>query len=335
MNNEEKIWEVSFGINKFEELNGSNQCKCDSITFVETNGFSVCVSCGLISKQIISDLAEWGNYSDSSGASTTHSRCGYFTKSTEINPYSGTMCSFIPKGVKNVCYVDGKMVKYDISKIHVQNVSNHLQKSFNQVENIIDNATCYKYSTSISNTAKMLWADIMKSKKVTRAGVRKGLIACCLYYACVHHDCTRSPLEICNDFGMKDTIQFNKGDQEFKDTFQYNEKWGHLIRKTSKTEDYFNRFTSLLEANHLIKEGMAYKLANECRELYSSVETKFIGMFPKNVACAILYKVCLNNEICVTKSNISKCLGVCSPSLNKILNMLNEVDEMSERNERI
>lgn len=220
----DQIWDISFGLNKFKENIGSVMCiNCitsDDNEFIETDGFIVCTKCGLIIKNIISDTAEWNNYTDTGGATSNNSRCGYSVKTTDINPYTNTTTSFMPKGVKNVCYKDGKLMKYDISKVHVQNSTNHLQKSFCQVENLLDNVAEEKYSQRIIFTAKALWADVMKSNKVTRAGVRKGLIACCLYYSCVYHDCTRSPLEICKDFGMSSTKQFNKGDGEFKVTFE-------------------------------------------------------------------------------------------------------------------
>ena len=72
----------------------------------------------------------------------------------------------------------------------------------------------------------MLWGQIMLKRKLTRAGVRKGLIACCLYYSCLSHKCPRTPLEICKDFHMKDTKQFNKGDKEFRETFETSSKGG-------------------------------------------------------------------------------------------------------------
>lgn len=320
----DKLWEISFDNENIYNTICKN-CTEDNNDFIEKNGFVICTKCGLILRCIISDLAEWGNYTDTSGISTNNSRCGYSTKSTDINPYISPMTSFIPKGVKNVCYKDGKLIKYDIAKVHIQNATNHLQKSFCNVEDILENITDDKYSDRIVSTAKILWAEIMKSKKITRAGVRKGLIACCLYYSCVHHDCTRSPAEICSDFGMKTTKYFNRGDQEFKETIQHNPKWGHLITKTSNSEDYFNRFTSILENDHIIKEGTAFQLAKECKELYESVKNELIGLFPKSVACGILYHVCILKKINITKTKISECLGICNPTLTKTMKTLYQI----------
>jgi transcription initiation factor TFIIIB Brf1 subunit/transcription initiation factor TFIIB len=289
----------------------------DENDVINSDGYIICSLCGLVLSSKISDSAEWNNYTDSGGYSSNNSRCGTSTKTTDINPFTSELSSFVPKGVKNVCFQDGKMIKYDISKLHIKNSFNHLQKSFNGVESILENITSDKYPKRIVMTATMLWGEIMKTKKVTRAGVRKGLIACCLYYSCIHYNCTRSPLEICKDFGMEDTKQFNKGDKEFKDTFENIPAWSHLLTKTSNSDDYFSRFCSDLEMHHLIKEGLAFQLAKECRETYETIKYDLVGLFPKSSACGIIFWVMKKNKIPVTKTNLSKALNICSPTLSK------------------
>ncbi len=293
--------------------------------FIESDGYIVCTQCGLVLKTRISDLAEWNNYMSSSGGITNNSRCGSSVKSTEINPFTNQLTSFMPKGVKNVRYENGVKRHYDISRLHIQNTFNHLQKSFSQVENLLENSTDDKYSKRVVMTAKSLWAEIMKAKKVTRAGVRKGMIACCLYYSCIHHDCTRSPLEICQDFGMKDTKQFNKGDKEFKETFESIPKWSHLLTKTSNSEDYFSRFCSILEMEHIIRENTSFGLAKECRETYEPIKDDLIGLFPKSTACGIIFWVLKNKKLPITKTKLSSSLGICNPTLSKTVKVIEDI----------
>ena len=326
--NHEEFMNNIYGITNYKEecLIDSIYCtKCnkesDENDIKEIEGNYVCILCGLVLKQRISESAEWTNYTDSGGHSTNNSRCGSGLKTTDINPFITNLnSSFMPRGVKNVCFENGKIIKYDISKIHIKNNFNHLHKSFNNVENTLDSITNDKYSKRIVTTAKMLWAEIMKTKKVTRAGVRKGIIACCLYYSCIHYNTTRSPLEICQDFGMEDTKQFNKGDKDFKEIFENISKWSHLLIKTSNSDDYFSRFCSDLEMNHIIKEGVAFQLANKCRNIYDSIKEKLFDLFPKSAACGIIFWILKNQGIQVTKTKLSKILGICSPSLTKCYN---------------
>jgi transcription initiation factor TFIIIB Brf1 subunit/transcription initiation factor TFIIB len=289
----------------------------DENDVIETDGYYVCTICGIVIKPRISDAAEWSNYTDTGGNTPNNSRCSSGVKTTDINPFSTNSSSFVPKGVKNVCYENGKVIKYDISKLHMKNNFNHLQKSFNIVDDHLENITSDKYSKRVVLTAKILWGEIMKTKKITRAGVRKGLIACCLYYSCIHYDSTRSPLEICQDFGMTDTKQFNKGDKEFKETFENIPKWSHLLTKTSNSEDYFSRFCSDLEMSHIIIEGVSFQLAKDCREIYEKIKNDLYGMFPKSAACGIIFWVLKNRKIPITKTILSKELGICGPSLSK------------------
>ena len=151
------------------------------------------------------------------------------------------------------------------------------------------------------------------------------MIACCLYYACIHHDCTRSPLEICQDFGMSDTTQFNKGDKEFKETFETIPKWAHLLTKTSNSEDYFSRFCSLLSMEHLIKENTSFGLAKECAETYAPIKNDLIGLFPKSAACGIIFWVMKHKKLPITKTKLSKCLGICNPTLSKTVKTIETV----------
>jgi len=296
--------------------------KSDENDIKETDGYHICTLCGTVLKARVSELAEWSNYTDSSGTISNNSRCGTGIKSTEINPFLTSCSSYIPKGVKNVCYENGKLVKYDLSKLHMKNNFNHLQKSFSLVDDKLESITNDKYSKRVVLTTKTLWGEIMKTKKITRAGVRKGLIACCLYYACIHYDSTRSPLEICQDFGMKNTKQFNKGDKEFKEIFENIEKWSHLLTKTSNSEDYFSRFCSDLEMNHVINEGVAFKLAIDCRSVYEKIKDELYGLFPKSSACGIIYWTLRNKGVSITKTNLSKILGICGPSLSKCCSLI-------------
>lgn len=294
--------------------------------FMKTDGYIVCINCGSILEKRISEHTEWNNYINNDGSlSSTSTRCGNITRTTDINPFNVDLTTYMPKGVKNVCYKDGKLIKYDVSRIHIQHSCNHLQQSFTKVANLLDNITCDKYSSRVVNTAKKLWAEIMKTKKVTRANVRKGMIACCLYYSCIHHDCTRSPLEICKDFKMNDTKQFNKGDKEFKETFENLPTWSHLLTKTPNSYDYFGRFCSDLECDHLIQEGQSFFVAKECRDIYEKIKEHMVSIFPKSVSCGIIYWVMKKNKMQITKTKLSECLKICSPTLSRTVKHIENI----------
>lgn len=311
------IINASISTEPYRNVVSCTKCVSNENDLTITDGYVICSLCGTVLSNRVSDMVEWNTYTDTAGTCLTNSRCGSIIKTTEINPFANNLFSFVPKGTKNVYYKDGKPVNYDLSKMHIKNNSNHLQKSFSVVENYLENVAENKYSKCVVVTAKTLWGEIMKSKKVTRAGVREGLIACCLYYSCVHYGCVRSPIEICKDFGMSDTKNFNKGDKEFKETFENNEKWSYLLTKTSNPDEYFSRFCSELEIKTIIKEHTAFKFANECRTVHESVKSGLNGLSPKSIACGIICWVIKKNKTAVTKVELLKILGICSPTLSK------------------
>ncbi len=294
-------------------------------SIIESEGYKTCKICGLVNKIRVSDMIEWGIYIDSNSGfeSGTSSRCGNIIDSTEINPFN-KYNSFIPKTMKKIV-IDGKIINYDISKVHIKNNFNYQQKTFNQIESMIDNKISEKYANNIVNTTKILWGEIMKTKKVLRAGVRKGIIACCLYYSCVYYGSSRTPNDICKDFGMNDTKNFNKGDKEFIEIFRNDPKWGNIITKSAESTEYFSRFCSILEHNNVIKKGKSFQIAKNCKELYEEIKSEVASLFPKGIACAIIIHCIKQSGEKITKNNISKNLDICNPSLSKCCKILDEI----------
>ena len=304
-------------------LNQCLLCKSDHL-FTEIDGYIVCKGCGLVSRQIISDEPEWNNYTKNDGTFTNNSRCGKDT-SNDINPFINQLSTYVPKGSKSTVIKDNVLIKSDISRFHIQQSYNHLQKSFNDVQTIIDTNTVNNYSPIIVTTAKKLWGEVMKSKKIVRAGPRKGLITCCLYYACIHHNCPKSPQEISRDFGFNDVKNFNKGDREFNKIFENNEKWSHLLTKDITTVHYFGQFCSKLEADKIIKLGSSFYLTKKCMSLHEELNDKLVSVFPKNAACAIIFYICKKQGYHVTKTTLSKSLGICAPTLGKTVKIINDI----------
>lgn len=304
--------------NKYLESITCPECQSDENYQIVSEGNVICILCGIVINKMICDSAEWNNYTDSSGFTKNNSRCGTgLSNSTDINPFIRENSSFIPKGSSCIIYKNGKSMRYDVSKIHIKKNSNHRYKSFNQVELHLENIGSDKYPDDIIITAKKIWAEILNIKKTTRAGVRKGLLACCLYYACINHDCTRTPIEICKDFGMSDTKQFNKGNKEFKEIFEQIPKWSYLLTKSSDSDDYFARLTCELEMNNYIPEGSAFSISIDCKEKYKMLNKELACVFPKTAACGLILWNLKHKNIQITKLDLSKTLDICIPSITK------------------
>lgn len=316
----------------------NDDCCEPSSSFVETTGYVLCGECGTTQKMIISDEKDWNNYSDGQGRMQDKGRCA--APINTLNPYLDPLSTFIPKGFLTqtramVCEDCGKYLKVhsskicqdckspnlvvkmltqDLSKIHMRFSYNHREKSFDTVKHTIENL-CRDYPPQLTSTALALWGEVMKAKKLTRGAVRKGLIACCLYYACLHNKCPRTPAEICRDFKMDSTKQFNKGDKEFRETFENSKRWSHLLKKTSESEEFFIRFCDILK--------LSYSLKKKCNQLYTKYSLSELEVVPKSAAAGIIYYICTKEEkIKVSKTNISSKLGVCNPTLTKTVKLI-------------
>ena len=82
---------------------------------------------------------------------------------------------------------------------------------------------------------------------------------------------------------------------------------------------------------HIIKEGVAFSLAKECREKFESIKHNLVGLFPKSAACGVIFYICRQERIPITKSKLSKCLEICTPTLSKSVKVIERILEKRER----
>lgn len=279
---------------------------CDQELINQNDGYNVCPSCGTIGSCDITEAPEWDTINTSIDQ--------------YINPYSD-ISTFTQKGSKSFITINNKIVNCDIYKLHVQNSYNGKQRSFDIVESLIDNTN---YSQSIKNTAKILWSEITKTKKIIRGQNRLGLIACCIHYSCINYNCPRSPEDICSMFKIEHKV-LNKSDKLFIELFKDNPDWCYLIYKNIDIKDFILRFCSDLEMDKIIKENTYYQLYNKCILLYDKVIDKLTSFYePKNIASVIVY-VTLLKDTKVKKKYITDKMNICYPTLNKIIKSINEL----------
>ena len=291
--------------------------------FIKSNGFVVCQECGTTQKKIITDEAEWNNYTGSDGSyGVNKSRCGYPSKSK--NPFVSNLSTFMAKGNK-LDYINkhGKKTQFDLSRIHMQMNYSHRAKSYDNVKSTIENMTSHIYSSTVLNTAEILWGEIMKANKVTRAGVRKGLIACCVYYACIDSNCPQSPITICKNFHMDDTKQFIKGDKEFKEVFENNTKWSHLLVQTSNSNEFIKTFCIKLELD--------FRIQAQCSLLYEIHKRELSKVIPKSATAGIIFYICNQENIPLSKTKVSQTLKVCNPTLTKTLAIIEKAEKKRKK----
>lgn len=332
----DNIWEQYEKIKIKEKKDRLMECTCEEeIEVSEVEGTLVCMECGFVKEvSVVSDEKDWNNYTNSMGALENKSRCP--TLSTTLNPFfkekTFRQRGYFEEVCMKVCaecekpfhqYSDTKCIhcasekfywknkKYDPAKLQIQLNYNHKEYACNLVHQIIENVCSAKYPPNVIRVASLLWNDVMISDKLTRGGVRRGLIACCVYYACQEVGCSRTTAEIRGDFRIKNSKQFNQGDCEFREIFEFSEKWSHLITKSSVPEDFIIRFCDELDLD--------FKFAQRCVKLTKTYNLFSLPVMPKSTAAAVIFYQCTREKIKRTKTLISQKLKVCIPTLSKTI----------------
>jgi len=59
-------------------------------------------------------------------------------------------------------------------------------------------------------------------------------------------------------------------------------------------------------------------------EMSSNKSKELSSIFPKNLACSIIYLVCLKENFSITKIKLSKCLNICYPTLCKSIKIIED-----------
>ena len=291
----------------------SDQCPdCKISDIISTSEYKICSTCGLVIDVLISEK------------DTTN-----FQSFQTINDFTPELSTFLQKGSKTFICKDGKYLPCDIYKLHIQNSYNNKQRSYNKASDIFDNHLI-RYSQKINDTAKQLWSSIMKTGKIYRAEPRSGLMACCVYFSCIHNSRPCNVKDLCSMFNV-DSKYFNKGLKEFRVIFENDEQWSHILTKTLTKESYIYYYCSELEQNNVIENYS--KIANECQMLCQMLcersgegsENNFNDFNINIYVASLIYVTCLKNGILITKIKFSKLLNICYHTFCKCVKDLTDL----------
>jgi len=299
------IWSVYDKFNLENKINDEkiNDDKSGCNHDIDYEG--VCTKCGMvIDNYSINSGAEWNNYKDDAGK---------FTNSTQRadlyvdeNPYSiGGSVSFSPNTF--------------IGKLQLQMSFSHKQKTYWLIGKELEHhSTIANLPKNIVDTAKHYWHRYMESGKLTRASVRKGLIAACLYHACVNnnHPITRD--QILETFQC-DTKTLSKGEKVLFEIINDNSS---LIYNNENNEfNSFVKYSSIL--------NLPYSFNQQCNNLYNKYKINLQAVTPKSAIGGIIAYL-VKNKLKLkkpTKTVISTTVGVCTPTINKVILLLEKLEQ--------
>jgi transcription initiation factor TFIIIB Brf1 subunit/transcription initiation factor TFIIB len=312
---------LSITENDSNQISNKKNCKdCDSKqdTFVinTTDGDIVCVKCGLIQEScIISEQGEWNNYSEEGVINSGNARCGNVLDST--NPYD-TGNTFVPKYHWVWHYDENGVKRYtNLSKIAIRTSYTSKQRAFDEGKYSFEKIQeRLELSQIIFNTAKLFWGIILKTDILKRGGNRRGLKACCIFYACLSEKQQRNREDIASAFDMPDTTDFTKGEKIFREIFEKDQTYSWILYKNVENECMYQRY--------IYQFSLPFKFLKTMNLIKSHCKDHLLGIAAKSEIAGILYYTCkeIYNLKHPNKSEIAKTIGVCNPTLNKVIEIL-------------
>lgn len=266
----------------------------------------ICQDCGAVVDKMACVDAEWNNYRDDSGNYSKNTQRA--DVGIKDNPYSigGTVCGMF-KNNKSLG-----------AKLHLQQCFSHKQRTYWLISQVFENI-CSKYGlkADILQTAKNMWYMCMESGKLTRASVREGLIASCLYYSCIYNKVSISRHEILKYIEC-DARALTKGEKVFYSIIENNEQYRYLTKESIDIQenDAFIRYCNML--------GLSWNVAMQCNDLFEKHKLKLSAVTPKSATCGIIVyivkkKLDLKSP---TKAELSSKLNVCTPTINKVVDII-------------
>lgn len=179
----------------------------------------------------------------------------------------------------------------------------------------------------IVDTAKQLYKELSE-RKLSRGLVRKGLIMCCVYHACIAGGVPRSFKELSthSNLSVRAIVRANKlfvilmRDNDIV-TLWVNEPVSgiHLVSRCCMNIQH--RLTQDIE-NAVIRESKAILRSMGEDGGDNALQIKLKGRSPVAVAAGVVGYTCAKHHAPVTKTNIATLLGVTVVTMNKVINTL-------------
>ena len=282
------------------ENNLEKENTCNHIIDID----GVCELCGveLVGHNIYTG-SEWNNYKDDSGKFNSSSqRADVYN---DQNPYStGGTLAFNTNTL--------------IGKLQLQMTFSHKQKTYWLIGKEIEHySSILGIQKTVIEQAKKYWHEYMESGKLTRASVRKGLIAACLYHSCLNHNFPITREQILETFNCC-TKTLSKGEKVLFEII----KSDKLVYKNdyNSEENAFIKYCTIL--------GLPYTLNNNCNILYNKHKIHLQAVTPKSAIGGIIAYL-VKNKLKLkkpTKTIISTTVDVCTPTINKVILLLEKLE---------
>ena len=209
---EDKQIKISNGIDDNCEENKLIKCDCGCVEFLIEDNMHICKKCCSIISKVIENTAEWRYYGNDDNRDGDPSRCGMPTNNLLPKSSIGSM---IGSGYKD--NIDMRIIR----KFQMWNSMPYDERT---LWNVFDKMTANTINNGIPmkviDDAKNLYKQA-SSLKISRGDNKEGLIASCIYHACLVNDIPKSSKDIADMFNISH-VTLNKGNTRFQTLLQLN-----------------------------------------------------------------------------------------------------------------
>lgn len=275
--------------------------KCHSDNVIVFEGEHLCRDCNLVQSRVIDDGAEWRFYGADDSRSEDPTRCGMPTNHLLPKSSLGSMIGYQFGGK------DNRDIR-SIRRFLLWNSMPHWERTLYQNFELLQGAGISQgISTKIIEDSKILFKNASQMK-ISRGDNKDGLVAACMYYACMINKVPRSTKEIAKMFKIDPNI-LTKGNARFQELLKINVD-------CSGADDFIQRFGSNL--------NMIWDDIQKCKKLAKVIEELEIVSenAPTSVAAGTIYMYCYYMEIDYTKKHISDICAVSEVTITKCFKKL-------------
>lgn len=244
-------------------------CFCKTGRVVVDEGQHVCTSCFAIVQRVIDTGAEWRFYGSDDTRGGDPARCGMPTN------------TLLPRSALSTFVGGARSVSRDIRRIQRYQLWGSMPHAERALFAVFDhlriNTVKYGIPSKVVDDAITLYKKASE-QRISRGDNKEGLIASCIYHACLVNRVPRSPKEVAAMFNI-DPVVMTKGNSRFQNLL-------HLNVDTAGPDEFIGRFGSKLNMNYDdIQKCKAFARCLDDMEIVSESA-------PTSVAAGALYFYC-------------------------------------------
>jgi transcription initiation factor TFIIB len=177
-------------------------------------------------------------------------------------------------------------------------------------------------SSTIIEQAKTYYKEISE-KRLSRGSIRKGLIACCLFFACKKHNVPRSIKEISQICNIR-VSTLNKTTKIFVELMGNETKNVNGFHEGINVENLISRFCNVFD----FETKQHHCILRDVRKVHEYVTKHNIlcDKTPTSLASGMIYYVLVMRGYAIDKKFISEKHKISIVTLNKMQTVLNNSD---------